>query len=97
MRAFYNISDLHSSKLLLSLKRQRLRNCHRSEKTKEIYQLKAMWFPKLDPGTKIWHYHRNWRIQVKISIFISRVVLKLFSLLRSVPWVCMKFTLGDSA
>lgn len=35
-------------------------------------------------------------IKLKISVFVSSVILKLISVLRSVPWVPMKFTQGES-
>lgn len=64
---------------IVILKRQRLRNCHRSEKTKEMYHPNATWLPKLDPRQKYGISGETGKVQNKISIFISSVVLKLIS------------------
>lgn len=53
------------SKVSWSWKTKKDINCHR---LKETWQLNAMWYPGLDPGTEKGHYGNTGEVQIKSMV-----------------------------
>lgn len=49
------ITDWYSKSFKVMQVKERMRNCHLLEETKDLHKLNAMWGLGLDPGQEKWH------------------------------------------